>query len=262
MERNGMLEAAYGAYGHPAGYYPGLAEPFVGKRAGYDLWLAKNAEGIEEIQRRIVDIAEGARAPGCIGEDKYTCVASLAQKFSVADNFDLRDTNIFAEIRYDVNGKPVTGSEIHFDGYPPNAKGDFLRNANRDATRDTTTFILRLNSNGRVATMEVHLPKDPSFAKTQTEYDATELPPVVLAITARACPRLTAAEVAKWFENSIKPRARRGPKERSEDGVIAIDTASPKTAFCGRKFAFHSVYGTQRNGYRREGFGGMTVKIE
>jgi len=80
VERHGLLQATYGAYGQPAGYYPGRAEPFGGVSADYAAWLAKNQSGIDEIQRRIVEIAEGSRAPGCIGEDKFTCVATLSQK--------------------------------------------------------------------------------------------------------------------------------------------------------------------------------------
>lgn len=93
--------------GQPAGYYPGLGTTDVLKSELAD-YLAKNEAGIADVQNRIVQIREGQRTPGCIGEDhKYTCVATLAQKMAVTDSAGLKDVNLFAEVRYDVNGRPI-----------------------------------------------------------------------------------------------------------------------------------------------------------
>jgi len=246
---------AVSTYGQPAGYYPGRGDDFV-TTPELTAWLAKNQAGIDEIQHRIVEISEGIRAPGCIGEDKSTCVATLAQKLAITDKYVLKDMNIFAETKYDVNGKPVNGSKITFDGFAPNAKGDYARRH--------TTFILTLEPGGRVSGMEAHLPKDPTFARTQDEYDATDVYETVSAVTARTCPTLSRAEVAKWVENTIMPNSRFGPKKHWEDEgrVSATDRFSRKTTLCGRTFQFHSVWGKQQVGFQSEPFGGMSIEIQ
>jgi hypothetical protein len=246
---------AISAYGEPAGYYAGRGGDFA-ITPELTAWLAKNQAGIDEIQQRIIDIREGKRTPGCIGEDKYTCVATLAQKLVIADDYALKDFNLFAETKYDVNGRPLTGSKIMFDGYAPGAQGYLVHNQ--------TTFLLTLARNGTVASVEANLPKDPTFARTQDEYDATGAYETVSAVTANTCPTLSRAAVAKWIENTIKPNSRFGPKEHWENQgwVSAIDRFSKKATLCGRTFQFHSIWGTRRVGFKREDFGGMTIQIQ
>lgn len=261
MQRGNMLQASYGAYGQPAGYYPGRAEPFGGGNASeFTAWLAKNQASIDDIQRRISEIKDGKRTPGCIGEDKYTCVATLAQKFAVADEYASDDTNIFAVIKYDVNGKPVTGSKIMFDGYPPNAKAQHVV----DHIYDHTTFLLRLSPQGVVASVNANLPKDPTFAHTQEEYDATHAYETVSAVTANACPTLGRDEVAKWIENTIKPGSHDTPRQHwsEPERGHADERVSKRTAFCGRNFEFHSVWGAYQQGFSRQEFGGMLIEID
>lgn len=132
-------------YGQPAGYYPGRGDSFA-TSPELTAWLSKNQAGIDDVQNRIVQIREGKRAPGCIGDDKYTCVATLAQKLAVSDNYALRDLNLFADIRHDVNGRPLNGSKVTFNGFIPNAKGDVVH---RHAT-----FYLTLGDNGAVSAVE------------------------------------------------------------------------------------------------------------
>jgi hypothetical protein len=90
QQHGNFAPASLGAYGQPAGYYPyypGRGDPFAGTNAAeYAAWLAQNQAAIDDIQRRIMEIAEGTRIPGCIGQDKYTCVASLAQKWRLRTN--------------------------------------------------------------------------------------------------------------------------------------------------------------------------------
>ena len=243
------------AYGQPAGYYAGRGDDFA-LTPELTAWLAKNQAGIDEIQHRIIDIREGKRTPGCIGQDKYTCVATLAQKLAIADNYALKDFNLFAETKYDVNGRPLTGSKITFNGYPPSAKGDSIHNH--------TVFELTLARDGTVSLVEAHLAKDPSFARTQEEYDATDAYETVSAVTANTCPALSRVEVAKWIENTIKPDSRFGTKKHWQDQgrVSAIDRFSKKATLCGRAFRFHSVWGKRQAGFQHEDFGGMTIQIQ
>ena len=105
--------------GQPAGYYPGLGTTSVLK-SELAAYLAKNQAGIAEVQNRITQIREGKRTGGCIGEDKYTCVATLAQKLAITDDVASKDFNLFADVRYDVNGRPVGGHRLMLNGYIPN----------------------------------------------------------------------------------------------------------------------------------------------
>lgn len=249
MQRGNLLQATYGAYGQPAGYYAGRAEPFGGDPAEFTAWLAKNQAGIDDIQRRIIEIRDGKRAPGCIGEDQYTCVATLAQKLAVADEFHAKDLNIFAEIKYDVNGKPVNGSQIMFDGYAPNAKGNPIHDHH-------TTFFLKLGRQGEVSSIDARLPKNPALARTQEEYDQTDVYETISAVTARGCPTLGRAEVAKWVENMIKPNSEFKPTEHRKDPdgdrITSRDLESKEIDLCGRKFVFHTVDLTIQHGFQHE----------
>lgn len=244
------------AEGQPAGYYPGRSQ-FTAIAPELNAWLAKNQAGIDDVQTRIVQIREGKRAPGCIGEDKYTCVATLAQKWAVADDYALKDLNLFADIRYDVNGKPVNGSRITLDGYIPSYKDFSHRHA---------MLNLTVGASG-VSKLEVELPKNPEFARTEPEYAVTGLYETVSAVTAKTCPTLGSVDVARWFENTVKPSSKLAPKERRKHrddtrvhSLRVLDSAS--IAFCGRTFRFQTATGTVRHGFHHDPFAGTRVVIE
>ncbi len=245
-------------YGQPAGYYAGRAEPFMGPTPNFTAWLSQNQRGIDEIQSRITQIRNGERAPGCFGEDKFTCVATLAQKLAVADS-DLRvDDNIFAEVRYDVNGKPIDGAKIMFVGYPANAGPPMDRPAalaqydHIQGDRNATHFVLHLGPQNTVVSMRAKLPHVTSLARTQEEYDKTGVYETVWAVTAKTCPALRPDEVAKWVENAIKPNSHVTPRERLSESVTAQELVSKETSFCGRKFKFHTIEEKIRHGFAHE----------
>lgn len=248
IQRGNLMQESYGAYGQPAGYYAGRAEPFGGANAAeFTAWVAKNQAGIDEVQRRITEIRDGKRTPGCIGQDKYTCVATLAQKMAIADQYFLKDTNVFAEPRYDVNGRALNGSTIMFDGYGANAKGDYVR--------DHTVFSMKLDPQGTVVSMVAKLPKQLARARTQEEYDATRAYETVSAVTADACKALGRDEVARWIENSIKPSSQFTPTKHWKDEgdqVTSRDLESKKMSLCGRSFMFHTIEQTVRHGFQSE----------
>jgi hypothetical protein len=250
------LHPRYSAYGKPPGYYPGYSDP-SDDATEFARWLAKNKAGIDDIQRRIVEIREGRRPPGCIGEEKYTCVATLAQKLAIADEYS--GGGIFEEIKYDVNGKPMNGSKLTFEGYGPNAKENpILYLFHR------TIFTVRFGLDGRVTKVEARLHENPISARTQEEYDRTDAYESVSAVTARTCPALGRSEVAKWIENTIKPSFQAGPKEsfRDSDGrrVTSIDYAARPTTLCGRVFVFHTIVQTTHYAFRHEDY--VAPKIE
>lgn len=247
--------AVLSAANKPPGYYPGYADVGLVDSAAYKAWVAQNQPGIDEIQTRINAIREGRTAPGCIGEDRYTCVATLAQKFAIADYS--QDRSLAAQPKHDVDGKSVAGSEFEFDGYVPRSGTA----SNPDAMSFPTKFIVKMGGSARVSTVEAKLPNDPSAARTQDEYDATDAYETVAALTAKQCPALSREDVAKWIENTIKPNSK-SYRQRVRRGTAAIET-SKKTAFCGRTFQFNSVLVSRTyNRYGSDIGGGMFLVVE
>lgn len=219
-------------------------------------WLTKNQLRIDIVQNRIVAVKKGKTAPACIGDDQFTCVATLAQHFAITDSYS-GNNSVVDQTVYDVNGKPVNASKFVFVGYVPKAKSD-------DGGVQVvvpTKFAMTVGRNNSVSLLEAHLPRDPTFAHTQDEYDATNAYETIAAVSAQKCPTLGRAEVAKWIENTIKPDSK-AYHERVRRGSAEAEI-SKKTEFCGRTFRFNSVWASQTyNQYRRDVIGGMTVLVE
>jgi len=239
----------------PPGYYPGI-EHSISVTPDLSAWLTTNQLRIEIVQNRIVAIKDGKTAPACIGEDQYACVAALAQQFAITDSYSNNNSVVDATI-YDVNGKPANASKFEFIGYVPKPKPD----DGGVAVVRPTKFTVTMGRDGSVSMLKAHLPSDPTFARTQDEYDATDAYETIAAVSAQKCPALTRAEVAKWIENTIKPnsKAYRGHIPRG----VAEAEISKKTVFCGRTFRFDSVWASRTyNQYRRDVTGGMALLIE
>ncbi len=242
-------------YEEPAGYYPGV-ERAISVTPELSAWLQKNQLRIDIVQNRIAAIRGGKLAPACIGEDQYTCVASLAQQFAIADSYS-GNNSVVDETTYDVNGKPVNTGKFEFVGYVPKPKPD-----NGSAPPAVPTkFAMSVGRDGLVSSLAAHLLSDPTFAHTQDEYDATEAYETIAAVSAQQCPTLSRAEVDKWIENTIKPNSK-AYHERIRRGSAEAEI-SKKTAFCGRNFRFNSVWASQTyNQYRRDVTGGMAILVE
>jgi hypothetical protein len=250
--------------GQPAGYYPGLGPTTVFK-SELAAYLAKNQAGIADVQNRIVEIRQGKRTPGCIGDDKFTCVATLAQKLAVTDDVSSKDFNLFADVRYDVNGRPVNGQHVMLNGFIPNY---------RDIGHRSAYLTLVLGPNGTVSSVEAKLLKNFGLARTQEEYDTTSVYEIVAATAAKECPNLSKGDVARWVENTVKPRTRQTPEEHrkeakeerkllSEEGVHGYRSfESPRIAFCGRIFEFNTGTFTVQHGFDREPAVVPTVLIQ
>jgi hypothetical protein len=246
------------AWGEPAGFYPGRA---IGGNLGseYSAWLAKNQTGIADVQNRIVEIKNGARVPGCIGQDKYTCVATLSQRLTVADDWADSDSNVFPNVKYDVNGKPLNGSSVMLSAFFPNGR------ERHDGGE--TQLILTIDSGGSVSHITAMLPhdQDPLLAHTQEQYDKTQVYEIVAAVTARTCPSLSSPEVARWIENVVKPGlAHEKPHslDEGESTIRAESFTSKATVFCGRTFVFSSAGGYYREGFQRVPFEGAMLDIQ
>jgi hypothetical protein len=238
----------------PPGYYPGI-ERSISVTPDLSAWLAKNQLRIDIVENRIVAIREGKTPPACIGEDQYACVATLAQQFAITDSYS-NNNSVVDQTAYDVNGKPVNGSKIEFVGYVPKPKsGDGVQ------VVVPTKFAMTVGYNGSVSLLTAHLPSDPTFARTQDEYDATDAYETIAAVSAEKCPTLSRAEVAKWIENTVKPNSK-AYHERIARGAAEAEI-SKKTVFCGRTFRFDSVWASRTyNQYRRDVTGGMALLIE
>lgn len=240
-------------YDEPAGYYPGI-EHSISVTPELSTWLQKNQLRIDIIQNRIVAIRAGKLAPACIGEDQYTCVASLAQQFAISDSYS-GNNSVVDETAYDVNGKPVNAGKFEFIGYVPKSQ------PGSGGLQVPTKFAMSVGRDGSVSSLAAHLPSDPTFAHSQDEYDATEAYETIAAVSVQQCPTLGRAEVAKWIENTIKPNAK-AYHERIHRGAAEAEI-SKKTAFCGRNFRFNSVWASQTyNQYRRDVTGGMALLVE
>jgi len=239
----------------PPGYYPGV-EHSISVTPDLSTWLAKNQLRIDIVENHVASIKEGKMAPACIGEDQYTCVATLAQQFAITDSYG-GNNSVVDETSYDVNGKPMNASKFEFVGYVPRPKPD---DGGVGLARPTK-FTMTMAKSGSVSLLTAHLPSDPTFARTQDEYDATEAYETIVAVSVQKCPSLSRAEVAKWIENTVKPNSKsyRGHVPRG----VAEAEISKKTVFCGRTFRFDSVWASQTyNQYRRDVTGGMALLIE
>jgi hypothetical protein len=239
----------------PVGYYPGRDILGLVDSAELNAFLQKNQASISDIQSRISGIRDGRLPAGCIGEDQYTCVATLAQKFAIADSYRDED-NLLAEIKYDVNGKRVTGSKFKFVGYVPGV----VRGPQAPDLPPMVKFQLTM-SREHVSELAAELSDDPTFARTQQEYDATGAYELVAAVTAKTCPTLGKDEVAKWIENTVKPAAK-SSRQRIRRGVEE-DRISKNIRFCGRLFSFGSMWARRTyNQYGPNVRGGMFVVVE
>ena len=242
-------------YEEAAGYYPGI-EHSISVTLELSAWRQKNQLRIDIIQNRIVAIRAGKAVPACIGEDQYTCVASLEQQFAITDSYS-GNNSVVEETSYDVNGKPVNAGKFEFVGYVPKPK---LDNGGVPLTVPTK-FAMSVSRDGSVSLLEAHLPSDPTFAHTQEEYDATDAYETVAAVSAKQCPTLGKAEVAKWIENTVKPNSK-ASHERIRRGAAEAEI-SKKVVFCGRSFRFNSVWASQTyNQYRRDVTGGMAILVD
>jgi hypothetical protein len=152
----------------PPGYYPGI-EHSISVTPDLSTWLAKNQLRIDIVENHVASIKEGKMAPACIGEDQYTCVATLAQQFAITDSYG-GNNSVVDETSYDVNGKPMNASKFEFVGYVPRPKPD---DGGVGLARPTK-FTMTMAKSGSVSLLTAHLPSDPTFARTQDEYDATE----------------------------------------------------------------------------------------
>jgi len=253
----GSFGSIQSAAGEQPGYYAGLSDKVYDfNRPKWQQWYTSNQVGIADIQQKIDQIKAGTLTPGCIGRDPNTCVATLSQTLSVADNYAV--SNLFAKENRDVNGKIISKHIILITGYIPGV---------RDILERTTALqiTLSLNNDHSVKSVSAMLPHDPLYAKTQEEYDKTGSYEIIAAMTKADCPELSHTEVARFIENSVKPKGKfTGERWSFDNGITRTNgKAANNIKFCGRSMEFYSSYGqssdlaTMNNPHGA--FGGVTI---
>ena len=202
-------------------------------RSAVDAWRNEHRSDIAAVQIKVRTIHDGAERPGCIGQDKITCAASIASVVPVTD--DYRFSSLFPDQRLDVNGHDLNGRRFQlfaFDIYAqPGAK--------------RLIFDLVPGRNGQISSVTAFLPADPMFARTPGEYAKTKLFEAVTAVLPSSCLDLADMSVAQWFENKVKPAAKFEPM-KFDHTVSSVDMSRERKAkakLCGRSLEFHSIQG-------------------
>jgi hypothetical protein len=251
------------AAGEAPGYYAGLEEDVVDiEISGWRQWVDINRADIMDIQTRTAQIKAGQLKPGCVGLDTHTCVATLAQTLAIADEYLV--SHLYGPDKMDVNGKAMFEHTIFVSGFLPG------KQAPNNLIRGRLRFILQLGDDRRVNTVRVQLPRDPSFAKTQDEYDATGFYEFIAALGRAECPNLTRNEAARFIENQVKPMSKSWVEKKScspSSGCTSENHYQVKDIkFCGQTLKFDSAYGTASDLVTRHNihgaFGGMSVTVD
>jgi hypothetical protein len=220
-------------------YYPG---DWIGvspqERPELDAYRRDNMAEIKDIAQRILRIRSGAEPGGCIGEDVYTCVASLSQGLTVSDYW--REATLFRKPALDVNGKPLPPAPVLLFAYLPAAEPP-----TPGTKRPMIRIGIHVDPDHRVRDMSVFLPIDPTLQSTAEDYARTGLYEVLAAVGRPGCTNLQPLEVYRFFENEVKPQVRftgeRKDKTLIETTITRSSAAS--AAYCGRKLYFQSESG-------------------
>ncbi len=246
--------------GAAPGYYPGLVSDVAAfERTEWDQWFAAHRADIDDIFGKIKQIKSGQLRPGCLGRDRWTCVATLAQTTAVADNFVL--DHLFDPPQVDVNGKLIRW-RVSFSGFIPGYHELYgIRGI---------VFELEFDERMLVKSLRAGLPRDPLFAQTQEEYDKTGAYEVIAAMVLTACPHISHGDVARFIENQVKPAIRTETSKREcspAGGCISGEAARARgVSYCGETMRFSSIYGRDTNmitGQNRHGsFGGASIVFE
>jgi len=196
-------------------------------------------------------------APGCLHQPLAACVAWLAQNMTVTSDWDAQRA-IAAQPQVDVNGKPIAGptmaqvlGKIPGLGLLPSMPGDVT--ASMDLAPDKT-----------VKSIEISLPHDPAQAKTAEEYARTGLWQAVNMMVGPPCAGMDEQATYRFFENSVKPTISHPKKDVTIDDIHASTTFfthSGDIAFCGHKFSYSNLIGTDTNDISLENPHGVSSMI-
>ncbi len=189
------------AAGNPPGFYPGLlvAPP----QWEYEAVIRDTKPAILEIETRVAAIRQGQMKAGCIGEDVFTCVATLSQSLAVTTDHAYRTLGAEEDIlsqkeKIDVTGKVIFPKSIGFYAYVPGWK---YSNSIFDPH---VYFEVRIGDDRKIQQIFILLPRSPSRAQTKEEYDETGIYEIVSPILSATCPKLEREEFYRFFETSVK----------------------------------------------------------
>jgi hypothetical protein len=167
---------------------------------------------------------------GCVGTRLTDCMLSLAG--ATWFDPDRAAANLALRRELDVNGKParrVIPLSVYFPG-------------------SQVPLILHLDlapdvSDDRVVRVTVLLPHDPTFRRTEREFDDLFLYDIVAALLGNRCPGLAKAEFYRFFENRLKA-ALVTDKKVERRGIFNHTTLSSHAdgvPYCGVKFSLRGI---------------------
>lgn len=132
--------------------------------------------------------------------------------------------------RIDVNGRPLAGGGlVTLDARLPGHGENFV-------------WLLRLNPDDTVASVESNLLGDLVPAKTEYAYDQTALYDIVSRILGHRCAGLTRLALYQFIENAVKPRLAAQRQDLSS-GLLGRHRVTARAAdvpYCGARFTYTS----------------------
>jgi hypothetical protein len=221
------------------GYFPGvLVGVAAQERPEFDRFMSENKPAFQDIWNRERRIRSGAEPGGCIGEEVYTCVATLGQTLMVSDFW--RDATLVRTPSVDVNGKPLPPPLVILSAYLPAAEPP-----EPGTKRPMIQIGIQPDAERRVRNVSVLLPIDPMLQSTAEEYARTGLYEVLAAVSRPSCPSLQPLEVYRFFENEVKPQARSigERKDKTLTDTTITRSSVANATYCGRKLYFQSESG-------------------
>jgi len=190
------------AAGNPSGFYPGrLVDP---PQWEYEAVIRDTKPAILDIETRISGIRQGQMKAGCIGEDVFTCVATLAQSLAVTTDHVYRTTGAEEDIlsqkdKITVTGEVIFPKEIGFYAYVPG-----LKYYNPVSSTEAVYFQVQIADDRKIQQIWIILPRSPSRAQTKKEYDETGIYEIVSPVLSTTCPKFEREEFYRFFETSVK----------------------------------------------------------
>lgn len=175
------------------------------------------------------DPAQGQLAgTGCLGIPVAACLNSLRATMRLDEG--LLAAAMARRHRVDVNGRPLAGG------------GLVTLNARLPGHGETFVWLLRLNPDDTVASVESNLLGDLVPAKTEVAYDQTALYDIVWRILGRRCAGLSRLALYQFFENAVKPRLAAQRQDLSS-GLLGRHRVTARAAdvpYCGARFTYTS----------------------
>lgn len=177
----------------------------------------------------------------CLGQSVPDCIAHIHGYMSLLGPERVqRDLNYFNE--RDVNGRTFSGRRSL----------SILAQWNDEATAFSVNhqpIYFDLDTANRIQSVKFALKEDPASANTEAQYDASKIYRyVALVLDPAICPQIASRlDFYRFFQNSVKTRIRRAPREVLVGRTFASDdshSSSGPIPLCGRPIEYDLYHGT------------------